>query len=147
LRVESRAELETSLRDDPLARGTLLTLLAGALVALGLALVGVLLGVLSDVRDERGELDDLEAQGARPALLRRVVRLRSLVVVATGLAGGLATSALLGLLVVDLVAVTADARATDLPLRADVAWPVLAVALGGGALAASALVAAASRRV
>jgi hypothetical protein len=147
LRVESRAELQASLRDDPLARGTLLTLLAGALVALGLALVGVLLGVLSDVRDERGELDDLEAQGARPALLRRVVRLRSLFVIAAGLAGGLATAALLGLLVVDLVAVTADARATDLPLRTDVAWPLLAAALASGALAASALVAAASRRI
>jgi hypothetical protein len=147
LRVESRAELQASLRDDPLARGTLLTLLAGALVALGLALVGVLLGVLSDVRDERGELDDLEAQGARPALLRRVVRLRSLFVIAAGLAGGLATAALLGLLVVDLVAVTADARATDLPLRTDVAWPLLAAALASGALAASALVVAASRRI
>ena len=83
-RVARRAR--GSLRDDPLARGTLLTLLAAALVALGLALVGVLLGVVSDVRDERGELDDLEAQGARPALLRRVVRLRSLVVVAVGVA-------------------------------------------------------------
>jgi hypothetical protein len=147
LRVESRAELQASLRHDPLARGTLLTLLAGALVALGLALVGVLLGVVSDVRDERGELDDLEAQGARPALLRRVVRLRSLVIVSAGLAGGLATAALLGLLVVDLVAVTADARASDLPLQADVAWPLLAAALGGGALAAIVLVTTASRRI
>jgi hypothetical protein len=147
LRLESRAELQASLRHDPLARGTLLTLLAGALVALGLALVGVLLGVVSDVRDERGELDDLEAQGARPALLRRVVRLRSLVVVSAGLAGGLVTAALLGLLVVDLVAVTADARASDLPLQADVAWPLLAAALGGGALAAIVLVTTASRRI
>ena len=135
--MESRADLQRSLRDDPLARGTLLTLLAAALVALGLALVGVLLGVVSDVRDERGELDDLEAQGARPALLRRVVRLRSLVVVAVGLAGGLATAALLGFLVVDLVAVTADARATELPLRTAVAWPVLIAALAAGVLAAA----------
>jgi hypothetical protein len=147
LAVDSRAELERSLRDDPLARGTLLTLLAAALVALGLALVGVLLGVVSDVRDERGELDDLEAQGARPALLRRVVRLRSLVVVAVGVAGGLATAALLGLLVVDLVTVTADARATELPLRTAVAWPVLAAALAAGVLAAATLVTAASRRI
>ncbi len=147
LAVESRVELERSLRDDPLARGTLLTLLAAALVALGLALVGVLLGVVSDVRDERGELDDLEAQGARPALLRRVVRLRNLVVVAVGLAGGLATAALLGLLVVDLVAVTADARATELPLRTTVTWPVLGAGLGIGVLAAATLVTAASRRV
>ena len=147
LSVDSRADLERSLRDDPLARGTLLTLLAAALVALGLALVGVLLGVVSDVRDERGELDDLEAQGARPALLRRVVRLRSLVVVSVGLLGGLATAALLGFLVVDLVAVTADARATELPLRPAVAWPVLVAALAAGVLAAATLVAAASRRV
>ena len=146
LTVDSRTEIEHSLRDDPLARGTLLTLLAAALVALGLALVGVLLGVASDVRDERGDLDDLE-QGARPALLRRVVRLRSLVVVGVGLVGGLATAAVLGALVVDLVAVTADARATDLPLHATVTWPVLAIALGGGALAAAALVTAASRRI
>jgi ABC-type lipoprotein release transport system permease subunit len=147
LLVESRAELERSLRNDPLARGTLLTLLAAALVALGLALVGVLLGVVSDVRDERGELDDLEAQGARPAVLRRVVRLRSLVVVTVGVLGGLATAALLGLLVVDLVTVTADARATELPLRPVIAWPVLAAALGAGILAAATLVTAASRRI
>ncbi len=145
--VESRAELERSLRDDPLARGTLLTLLAAALVALGLALVGVLLGVVSDVRDERGELDDLEAQGARPALLRRVVRVRSFVVVAVGVVGGLATAALLGFLVVDLVTVTADARATELPLRTAVTWPVLAGALAAGVLAAATLVTAASRRI
>ena len=147
LAVESRAELESSLSNDPLARGTLLTLLAAALVALGLALVGVLLGVVSDVRDERGELDDLEAQGARPALLRRVVRLRSLVVVSVGVLGGLATAALLGFLVVDLVTVTADARATELPLRTAITWPVLAAALAAGVLAAATLVTAASRRV
>jgi hypothetical protein len=147
LAVESRTALERSLRHDPLARGTLLTLLAAAIVALGLALVGVLLGVVSDVRDERGDLDDLEEQGARPALLRRVVRLRSVVIVGVGLAGGLVTAALLGVLVVDLVAVTADARATDLPLHATVTWPVLAVALGGGVLAAATLVTAASRRI
>ncbi|HEU4449041.1 MAG TPA: FtsX-like permease family protein [Gaiellaceae bacterium] len=147
LAVESRAALASSLRHDPLARGTLLTLLAGALVALALALVGVLLGVLADIRDERGELDDLEAQGARPSLLRRVVRLRSALVVAVGVAGGLATAAVLGALVVDLVAVTADAGTTDLPLRPDVSWPLLAAAVGAGALAAAALVGAASRRV
>jgi hypothetical protein len=147
LAVDSRAGLERTLRNDPLARGTLLTLLAAALVALALALVGVLLGVASDVRDERGELDDLEAQGATPTVLRRVVRLRSLVVVTVGVLGGLATAALLGLLVVDLVSVTADARATELPLQASIAWPVLAAALGAGILAAATLVTAASRRI
>ena len=145
--MESRAELERSLRDDPLARGTLLTLLAAALVALGLALVGVLLGVVSDVRDERGELDDLEAQGARPAVLRRVVRLRSLVVVSVGVLGGLATAALLGLLVVDLVTVTADARATELPCGRRSRGPCSPRRSPPDVLAAATLVTAASRRV
>ena len=147
LSVESREQVEASLRHDPLARGTLLTLLAGALVALGLALVGILLGVVSDVRDERGELDDLEAQGARPALLRRVVRLRSLVVVTAGLLGGLLTAAALAAIVVDLVTVTADAATTGLPLHTAIDWPVLIAALATGALAAAALVTAASRRI
>ena len=47
-------------------------MLAGAAaVALALALVGIVLGLVADVRDEHGELFDLESQGARPATLRR----------------------------------------------------------------------------
>jgi hypothetical protein len=147
LGISSRAELERSLRDDPLARGVLLTLLAGAGVALLLALLGIVLGVLSDVRDERGELRDLEAQGARPATLRRVVRLRAAVVGLAGLAGGLAAAGALSLLVVELVAVTAEARAAELPLQLAVEWRVLVPAGASVAVAASALVALASRRV
>ena len=64
----------------------------------------------------------------------------------SGLLGGLATAALLSLLVVDLVAVTADARAAELPLQAAVSWPVLAVAVGGGAVLAAVLVVAATSR-
>jgi hypothetical protein len=146
LAVESRAALEDSLRNDPLARGTLLTLLGGALVALGLALVGILLGVLSDLRDDRGEFRDLEAQGARPALLRRVVRTRGAVVALAGLLGGIATAAVLSLLVVDLVAVTAEAQAAELPLQPAVDWGVLGGALAGCALLAGVLVAAVARR-
>ena len=57
------------------------------------------------------------------------------------------TAALLGLLVVDLVSVTADARATELPLHTTVTWPILGAALLAGVLAAATLVTAASRRV
>src|SRR5439155_16699510 len=77
LAVTSRRELLADLRSEPLARGTLLTLAGAALVALGLALVGLLLGVVADVRDERGELFDLEAQGPQPSTLRTHLRLRS----------------------------------------------------------------------
>jgi len=54
---------------------------------------------------------------------------------------------LLGLLVVDLVTVTADAQTTELPLRTAVSWPLLAAALAAGVLAAATLVTAASRRI
>jgi hypothetical protein len=145
LAVTSRAGLERSLRRDPLARGALLTLLAGAIVALALALVGILLGVISGLRDERGQLLDLEAQGARPATLRRVVRLRGAVVALAGLVGGLATGAVLSRLVVDLVAVTASARAAELPLELTLDWRVLALAVSAGAILASTLVAIATR--
>jgi hypothetical protein len=117
LHADSRAELESRLRSDPLSRGALLTLAGTALVALLLAVVGLLLGVVSDLRDESGELRDLEAQGATPAELRRHLRLRTLVVAAAGLVGGLATGLVLSALVTDLVTLTANAGAPQPPLR------------------------------
>ena len=131
---------------------SLLVLEAGALAALVLALGGLLLAVLTDLRDERGELIDLEAQGASPALLRRQVRLRALLVAAAGVLGGAATGALLAGLVVRLVTLTANAVSPEsaslpeaqslpsLPLRLDLDWPLLLVALAVLAALAWALV-------
>jgi ABC-type antimicrobial peptide transport system permease subunit len=119
------------LRGDPLAHGALLTLAGTALTALLLAVIGLVLGVVSDLRDESGELRDLESQGATPSVLRRHLRLRSLVVAAFGLAGGAVTGALLGVLVLDLVTLTANAGAPQPPLRLVVDWPLVL----GGALA------------
>ena len=65
---------------DPLGRGALITLAGTAAVALLLALLGLLLAVVGDVRDDRGELFDLEAQGAAPATIRAHLRLRALLV-------------------------------------------------------------------
>jgi hypothetical protein len=117
LHADSRTELEARLRADPLSRGALLTLAGTALVALLLAVVGLLLGLVSDLRDENGELRDLEAQGATPADLRRHLRLRTLVVAAAGLIGGLVTGLVLSALVTDLVTLTANAGAPQPPLR------------------------------
>ena len=74
-----------------------------------LALVGLLLVVVSDLRDERGELFDLEAQGAEPNTLRRHLRLRTAFVAAFGLVGGIVTGVVLAALVVSLVTLTASA--------------------------------------
>jgi hypothetical protein len=146
LQVRAHDAILADLRSEPLARGTLLTLAAAALAALGLALVGLLLLVVSDLSDERGELFDLEAQGAAPAVLRRHLRLRTGFAAAFGLLGGIATGAVLAALVVALVTLTAAAGSAELPLLLGIDWPVvllgLLVYVGAGAL----LVSVATRR-
>ena len=128
LSVSSRAATLAKLDADPLARGALITLAGTALVALVLALVGLLLAIVADVRDDRGELFDLEAQGAAPATIRAHLRLRALLVAAFGVVGGLVLGAILSALVISLVSVTATAAEPEPPLRLVVDWPVLAVA-------------------
>ena len=122
LDVTSRSAVLRDLRADPLARAALLTLASAALVALALALVGLLLGVVADLRDERGELYDLESQGASPAALRKQVRLRAAIVATAGLIGGAVTGAVLSALVVSLVRLTANAARPQPPLLVSVDW-------------------------
>jgi predicted lysophospholipase L1 biosynthesis ABC-type transport system permease subunit len=146
LTTVSRADLEADARRDPLAHGTLIALAAAALVALVLAAIGLALAVRSDVRDDRGELYDLEAQGASPSLLRRVVRFRALVLSVVGLlAGGLVGLALLGL-VTRVVSVTARGNVAEPPLVAAVDPLVILVAVAGYGLLAALLVGTTTRR-
>ena len=125
---QSHAATLRTLEADPLARGALLTLAGTAAVALLLALVGLLLAVVCDVRDDRGELFDLEAQGAAPATIRAHLRLRALLVAAFGIVGGLVLGAILSALVISLVSVTAGAAEPEPPLRLALDWPLLALA-------------------
>ncbi len=142
LQISSRRQIQAGLTTDPLGRGVLITLGAAAIAALALALAGLMLAVVSDLRDERGELDELEAQGASPADLRRHLRLRALIVSVAGLLGGLATGAVLGTLVVGVVRLTAGAAAPEPPLRLDLGLGLVAIALALYAAAAAALVGA-----
>ena len=143
-RVHSRADTLAELRADPLARGSLLTLAGTAAVALLLALIGLLLSVVGDVRDDRGELFDLEAQGASPATIRAHLRLRALLVASFGVAGGIALGAILASLVIALVSVTAAATRPEPPLRLVLDLPLLAVAAALYVLVAALLVGAAT---
>src|SRR5206468_5136657 len=117
LDVASQRATAAALRSDPLARGALALLLVTALVAAVLAAVGLLLVVVGDLRDESGELFDLEAQGATPRDLRRHLLLRAAIVAALGLAGGLAAGAIVSALVVAVVTVTAGAGVALPPLE------------------------------
>jgi hypothetical protein len=144
LAVASRGDTLARLQSDPLARGALYTLAGTAAVALLLALVGLVLSVVGDVRDERGELFDLEAQGASPSTVRTHLRLRAGLVAVFGVAGGLVLGTILSTLVISLVSVTASAAEPEPPLRLALDWPLLAAAAAGYVLAAVVLVGAAT---
>jgi hypothetical protein len=141
-----RSRVEAGLRDDPLARAVLWTLVGLALVGFALALGGLGLAVAADVRDERGELFDLEAQGARRSALRRHVRIRAGGVLALGVCGGVVLGALLSVLVVSVVLVTANGRLPEPPLLLSIDWPVVLVGLAVYLGAAAALVSVTTRR-
>jgi predicted lysophospholipase L1 biosynthesis ABC-type transport system permease subunit len=142
--VTSRRGIEDRLRADPVSRAVSIALLVTALVAAALAVLGVLLTVSVDAQDEQTELFDLEALGAGPARLARHLWLRLAVVVAVGTAGGLVTGLAAGLLVTDVVDVTANVERAEPPLVAVVEWPLLvaglaafaAIALGAASLIA-----------
>jgi hypothetical protein len=129
LDVASRRGLQQQLVSDPLARGITLTLTAAGLIAVLLAAVGFWLTLVSDSRDERGELFDLEAQGVPPATLRKQLRVRSLVLVAFGVLGGLALGLILARLVVSVISVSAETTDPNPPLRYDPDWTTLLVGL------------------
>lgn len=141
----TRSELESDAGQDPLAHGTLLLLVAAALVSLALAAIGLALAVRSDLRDDRGELYDLEAQGARPSSLRRVVRSRAFVLSAAGLVAGLGTGALLLTLVTRVVSVTARGTFAEPPLVASVDPAIVGIGFCAYAILAAALVGVATR--
>ena len=129
LDVASRRGEQQQLDSAPLARGITLTLTAAGLIAVLLAAVGFWLTLVSDARDERGELFDLEAQGVPPATLRKQLRVRSLVLVAFGAVGGVVLGLILGRLVVSVISVSAETTDPNPPLRYDPDWTTLVIGL------------------
>ncbi len=142
----SRAALEADARRDPLGHGTLLALGAAALAALALAAAGLVLAVRADLRDDRGELTDLEAQGATPRVLRRVVAARATLVAVVGAVVGALSGIALAFLVTKIVSVTARADAPEPPLATTVDPLTLALGAAAFAAAAAALVVWTTRR-
>jgi hypothetical protein len=145
VRATFQSRVEAGLRRDPLARAVLWTLAGLAAVGFALALAGLAVAVSADLRDERGELFDLEAQGARPSALRRHVRLRSGGVLALGVLGGAALAAVLSVLVVDVVLVTANGRLPEPPLLLDIDWRLVLAGLAAYLVCAGGLVSVATR--
>jgi hypothetical protein len=140
LQVTSRQAIERELASDPLARGIELTLAAAALVAVLLALVGLWVSVASDLRDEQGELYDLEADGAAPAALRTQLRVRAAVMVGVGLIGGLILGVILSLGTADLVLLNANGTSPLPPLLRVTDWAQVAAGAALVVLLAAAVV-------
>jgi FtsX-like permease family protein len=128
LLVDSRSAHENALTGDPIARASLAMLVVAAAFALGLAVIGVLIGAIAEVRDERGELHELETLGLGPARLRRQTALRSGLALGFGLLGAIVTGLVLSTLVVGVVDVTANASPPVPPLELVVDWPLLVLA-------------------
>jgi len=107
---------------DPMARAIEYTLGIAALLSLALAVIGFWVTVLSDLRDERGNFFDLEAQGVPPETLRRHMRVRSLALLIFGLLGGLVLAFVLARLVVSLIQVSAETASPQPPLVFSPGW-------------------------
>ena len=105
-----RADVERELQADPIAHGVLGTLLAAAVIAVSLALVGLLVALLGAMRDPRAERE-LAVHGLGPRALAHELRLRIVIAAALGLLAGFALAAVLTRLAVAAVGSSDDARA------------------------------------
>jgi hypothetical protein len=105
-----RADLEQRLSSAPLARGVLGALVAAAVVAAALAVLGLLVSLLGPARDRVVERD-LEAQGVGPHALRADLRARLAVMSGAGVCAGLLVAVLL--VRVAVAAVRAGATVAD----------------------------------
>jgi hypothetical protein len=146
LAVHTRAEADRTLRSDPLARGITITLWSAAAVALALAVAGLALAIAGSLRDERGDLHDLEVQGVAPSTLRTQLRLRAVALALAGVAGGLLVGLVLAASTVALVALAAGATSPQPPLVLDPGWRDLTLALCAFAVAAGLAVAGVTSR-
>ena len=132
-----RADLDHQLRDAPVARGVLGTLIAAAALSVVLAVVGLLAALLGGARDERVE-SDLEEQGVGPRWLRAELRVRLALASVLGVVVGLGTAVLLTRLAVASVRAAGAVANPRPPLVTVVPWAALA-AWGAGAFATLAL--------
>ena len=136
-----QADVRDRLATDPVAQGSAWLLAAGALVALLVGAVALVLLVIGARRDDAGELLALEADGVGPGTLRRVLFLRAAFVAVPAVIAGAITGLLLARAAATLVAVSATGATPVPPLTLSVGagWTSAVV---GGVLVLALLVAA-----
>jgi hypothetical protein len=139
-----RIDLDTQLRDAPVARGVFGTLIAATALSVALAVVGLLTALLGGARDERAEAD-LTEQGVGPRGLRAELRVRLALATALGVIAGLGIAVLLTRLAVASVRAAGTVADPRPPVLTVVPWAAL-VAGAVGTFAVLALVGALATR-
>jgi hypothetical protein len=130
LRIESRPAIEETLANDPFALGVVWALLVGAVSGVGLSLAGIVLAAAARLRDERGDLGELEEQGLAPASLEILTVLQTVVLAAAGILVGSAIGLGLGWLAASSIAVTADGKPPVPPLLPVAPWATIGLLAG-----------------
>jgi hypothetical protein len=102
LQAQYRRTIERGLRDAPVARAVLGTLIAAAALSAALAIVGLLAALLGPARDGRME-SDLIDQGASPRDVRTQLRLEAVIASTLGVAAGAIIAVVLARLAVTTI--------------------------------------------
>ena len=139
-----RVDLDHQLRDAPVARGVLGTLIAATALSVVLAVIGLLTALLGGARDERASCD-LSEQGVGPRGLRAELRVRLALASVLGVIVGLGIAVLLTRLAVASVRAAGTVADPSPPVVTVVPWAELA-AWGAGTLAVLALAGALATR-
>ncbi len=123
--VQSRPAIEEARASDPFAIGLVWGLAIGAIAGLVLSFVGVLLAASSELRDERGELWELEAQGTTPRSLVSLVVLRTVAMCAVGTVTGILVGVGLGWFVASSIGVGGEGGVAVPPLVFVAPWALV----------------------
>ena len=115
LQAQYRRTIERGLRDAPVARAVLGTLIAAAALSAALAILGLLAALLGPARD--GPLEsDLVEQGASPRAVRAQIRLQAVIASTLGVAAGAVIALVLARLAVTTMRAVAALAAGSPPL-------------------------------
>ena len=115
LQPQYRQTIQRGLRNAPVARAVLGTLIAAAVLSAALAVVGLLAALLGSGRDPQME-NDLVDQGASPRAVRNQLRLEAIIASALGVVAGAAIALVLARLAVDTIRAVAALTSGAPPL-------------------------------
>ena len=114
--VTARSDLVAQGTSDPLTQAIVWAQIVAALAGLTLSIGALVMGAITDLRDERGELADLEAQGVAPSALRWHALARTAWLAIGGCIAGLVAGLALAVTVTGALAIDAEGRLPIPPL-------------------------------